>query len=66
MTGSDAAFAYQFLAGALIFGFGLYMGFRHGTWSFKRGERGEFFLLVVVFLGYLTVQGFFQFLGPVI
>ncbi|MBL6975221.1 MAG: hypothetical protein ISR64_05760 [Deltaproteobacteria bacterium] len=66
MTGSDAAFAYQFMVGFLIFFFGLYMGFRHRTWSFRRGEMGEFVLLVVVFLGYLTIQGFFQFLGPVI
>lgn len=64
MHGSDASFWYQYLVGSLIFGLGMYLGHKHRAWSLKRGERGEMILLMSIFLGYVVVQGFFQFLGP--
>ncbi|NOZ01420.1 MAG: hypothetical protein GXP54_05965 [Deltaproteobacteria bacterium] len=64
MHGSDASFWYQYLVGSLIFGYGMYLGFRNHDWSFHKNERGEFILLVLIMLGYMAVQGFFQFLGP--
>lgn len=66
VTESQTSFFYQYLVGLAFFVPGLLLGQRVGAWSFKEGERGPLFLLLVVFLCYLFAQAFLEFLGPLI
>lgn len=64
MTNSQASFWYQYLVGLLFFLPGLVLGYRVRAWSFRKGERGPLVLLLLLWAGYLAIQGFLEFAAP--
>lgn len=56
------SYAYQYLVGGAVFAGGLFLVMRNGDARTDRGEdRRTLVLLVLGFLGYALVQGWFQF-----
>jgi len=66
MSETHASFWYQHLVGLLFFIPGLLLGFRLRAWSFRPAEQGPFWLLIAMWLSYLAIQGFFEFVAPTI